>query len=508
MRLKFYFLLASLSMNIAAAFAQQPNNTEWCGTKGLTPWFNYYRQNREAIAAERGNGDTAWLYVPVTIQITGTDAGSGYYPLEMAILSVCQMNEDFAQARVRYYLMPGDPVRYLNNSDWHNHEFDGGADLIQSNKIPDRLNTFIVADPAGNCGYSWYDAIVMSKNCSGPGNRTWAHEAGHHLSLPHPFYGWEGVSWNYAEPAPEVLGNEPWSAKAEKMDGSNCYDSGDFFCDTRPDYLNYRWPCNNESESTVLQHDPNNVPFRSDGTLIMGYSSDQCGAVFTPEQITAMRSNLQSSAQGGHLSYLQVTDPGPEIDDNAIVQLATPLDSQAVQYNNVTLHWEPVPNASFYTVEVFLFSNLTPRLYYQTVYNTTSVTITKGIPNNRTLYWRVRAHSEWDLCQPANEQQLGIFKTKNFSATNDLESAVLAELSPNPVVAGLSAKLQLTADENMDAVLTITDASGRQCQRQEVNLSFGENLVDIPTDGLQAGLYILSLQNEKGTILKRLAVTN
>ena len=500
MRLKFYILLSTLTLNMVAAFGQEPNHTEECGTKGITPWFDYYRQNREAIAAERGGVDTAWLYVPVTMQITGTDAGSGYYPLEQAIQSVCQMNEHFASTRIRYYLQPGDPVRYLNNSSWHNHEWDGGADLIESNKISDRLNTFIVADPAGNCGYSWMDAIVMSKNCSGLGNRTWAHEAGHHLSLPHPFVGWEGFEWDYSQPAPEEIDGH----LVEKKDSSNSYIAGDYFRDTRADYLNYRWSCDANSESVTLQHDPSNAKFRSDATLIMGYSSDDCGAIFTPEQVVAMRSNLQDE----HANYLQVTEPGIEIDDDTIVQLAMPLDSQVVQYNNFTLHWNPVPNATFYAVEVFLFSNLTPRLFYQTVYNNTSVTVSKGIPNNRTLYWRVRAYSEWDLCQPANVQELGIFKTKNFSATNELESAVLAELSPNPVPAGASAKLLLTADENMEAALTITDAAGRQCQRQTVNLSFGENMIEISTDGLQAGLYTLSLQNEKGTILKRLAVTH
>jgi hypothetical protein len=507
MRLKLYSVFTALLLQSYAALAQEPNETEWCGTRGIDPWLEYYRLNRAAIAAERGGSDTNWLYVPVTLQITGTDAGSGYYPLEQAIQSVCQMNEDFIQAKVRFYLVEGDAFRYLNNSDWHNHEWDGGAELIETNRIPDRLNCFIVADPAGNCGYSWMDAIVMSKNCSGPGNRTWAHEAGHHLSLPHPFVGWEGTSWDYSQPAPLFTGNAPWEREVEKTDGSNCYQAGDYFCDTKPDYLNYRWPCNANSESQTVQHDPNDVPFRSDGKLIMGYSSDECGAVFTQEQIDAMRANLQSTNPGGHAEYLQVNELGPMIDDDAIVHLATPIDSQTVQYNNFTLQWNPVPNATFYTVEIFLFPNLTPRLFYQTVYNQTSVTVNKGIPNNRNLYWRVRAYSEWDLCQPADVQELAVFKTKNFSATNDLESSLLAELSPNPVAAGYPAKLLLTSDENMEASLTITDASGRQCQRRNLTLSFGENLLDIPTDALQAGLYTITLQNEKGAIIKRLAVT-
>ncbi|MDX1913128.1 MAG: hypothetical protein SFV22_16660, partial [Saprospiraceae bacterium] len=204
MRIYLYSLLTLLSLNAGVVLGQNDDNQPWCGTKGITSWFDFYRQNREYFAAERGDGDTAWLYVPVTIQIVGNDNGGGYYPLELALLSVCQMNEHFAQARIKFYLQPGDPVRYLNNSTWYEHNWDGGADLIESNRIPNRLNTFIVADPAGNCGYSWIDAIVMAKGCSGPGNRTWAHEAGHHLSLPHPFYGWEGFEWDYSQPAPET----------------------------------------------------------------------------------------------------------------------------------------------------------------------------------------------------------------------------------------------------------------------------------------------------------------
>lgn len=504
MRIYFYSLLTLLSLHAGVVAGQNDDNKPWCGTKGITSWFDFYRQNREYFAAERGDSDTAWLYVPVTIQIVGNDNGGGYYPLELALLSVCQMNDHFAQARIKFYLQPGDPYRYLNNSTWYEHNWDGGADLIESNRIPNRLNTFIVADPAGNCGYSWIDAIVMAKGCSGPGNRTWAHEAGHHLSLPHPFYGWEGFEWDYSQPAPEAIGNGPWANEVEKMDFSNCYNSGDYFCDTRPDYLNYRWNCDGNGESLVLQHDPDGVPFRSDGRLIMGYSSDACGALFTEEQIEAMRSNLYTE----HSSYLQVTEAPAPIDPEASVQLSFPLDSQAVQYNDFTLHWNPVPNATMYTVDISLINNnsFQPRLLTKTVYNTTSLTVSGGLPNNRTLFWRVRPYSEWDLCKSTAPQQIGIFKTKDFSATNDLEAAVYAELSPNPVSADYPAQLMLTADDNLEAVLSVIDAAGRTCQQQNVQLSFGENLVEIPTDALQSGLYIISLHNEKGTILKRLAV--
>jgi hypothetical protein len=173
----------------------------------------------------------------------------------------------------------------------------------------------------------------------------------------------------------------------------------------------------------------------------------------------------------------------------------------------VTFSWNPVPNASLYTVEVGLKENMLPRFIWHTVYNTTTLTVTKNIPNNRLLYWRVRPYSEWDLSKQLAPQQVGVFRTYNFAATNDLERNVLATLTPNPVPAGLPAVLQLTADDNMDALVSVSDAAGRRCHFESVKLHPGENLIEIPTANLNAGIYFVLLQNELGTILKKLAVT-
>lgn len=491
----FVFLLFSF---LNTAFAQQPVSDRWCGYSGKSPWLQWYQQHRDQLAQERGT-DTTWLYVPMTLHIVGTNIGSGYYKLEQALRNICEMNAHFEEARIRFYLKPDDPVRYHNNSDWYTHQYyPGGDEMINQNYQYDRLNAFVVADPSGACGYYWQDVIVLGTNCSGPGNLTWAHEAGHQLSLPHTFSGWEDFSWNYNNPAPqEINGHE-----VEKMDGSNCLWAGDGFCDTRPDYLNYRWGCDANKQSSTIQRDPDGIEFRSDATLFMAYPSDECASRFSPEQIEAMRANLYTE----HEAYILQTPPFAEIDDNAVVELVSPIDSQAVQFNNATLKWNPVPNATIYTVEIGLAPNLSPKFYSQTLFNTTSVTITSGIPNNRALKWRVRAYNEWDVCSNPNAA-MGTFVTKNLSATNELERSILAELSPNPVIAGLPAYLTVDSDEAMDATLNVTDAAGRLCQSQNFRLNLGENRIEIPTGQLSAGIYTLALRNEKGTLLKRLAVT-
>lgn len=237
----------------------------------------------------------------------------------------------------------------------------------------------------------------------------------------------------------------------------------------------------------------------------MGYASDACTSRFTPEQITAMRSNLQTE----HAAYLQVSEPGPVIDDELAVQLVSPVDSHIVQYNNFELVWNSLPNATIYVVEVFLYPNmgLTSRLFYKTLYNQTSITVDQAMPNNRTLYWRVRAYNEWDVCNPNDNAQVGLLKTRNISATNELERSVTADLSPNPVAGGQPAMLSVSSDESMNAKLIVTDAAGRICRQQDVRIYPGDNRLDIETESLEAGIYIISLQNEKGMLLKRLAVT-
>lgn len=491
-----YILFFFVSFTSFFAQAQiQPDN--WCGTTGMSPWLKWYHQHKHEIVSDR-NSDTAWLYVPVTMHIVGNNSGSGYYPLEQAMRAVCEMNEQFEDARIRYYLAEGDGVRYHDNQSWYIHDWGGGSEMINSERIDGRLNVFVVQDPAGNCGYSWQDAIVIGKNCSAAGNSTWAHEAGHHFSLPHPFYGWEGTDWDYSQPAPEDIDGYP----VEKTNGTNCYDSGDRFCDTRPDYLNYRWNCDDNAESTFFQKDPDGISFKSDASLIMGYSFDECASRFTPEQIEAMRTNLNTE----HADYQVVFDEQPGIDDDLNVELVSPIDSQLTQYNNISLLWNAVPGATYYAMEISLNPNMQPRLYYNAVYNQTSVNVDKTMPNNRVLYWRVLAYSEWDICQPNDEAQIGIFKTKNFAATSELEQLLSTDLMPNPVAEGIPALLLISSDLNLDAVLDIHDAAGRLISQRNVRIYTGENPIEIPTDNFQSGVYILSLRTEKGTIMRRLVV--
>ncbi len=501
MKLKKLLILPALFFAFSIS-AQQPHpvtNLGGCGYVGHSEWLDWYRNYRESFIHDTERGaDTTWLFVPVTVHLVGTDAGSNYFRVIDAMRAVCEMNEQYRPGFIQYYLHPDEPFVYHNNTKWFKHDWDGGAEMIETSNLPDRLNAYVVDDPAGNCGYSWYDAIVLGKGCSAVGNSTWAHEAGHHFSLPHPFLGWEGENFPNGSPAPETIG---W-ANVEKMDSSNCYDAGDYFCDTRPDYISNRWQCDANRESYSLLTDPNGVEFRADATLYMSYSYDECASRFSAEQYEAMRTNLYTE----HLSYLTEWEQGPMINDDERVNLTSPIDSQTAQYNHVTLNWEPVAGADYYFVEISLSASFPFTLISKMVYGETSLTLNGGIPNNRFITWRVRAYSRWDLCQPNKNYQIGVFKTVNLSATNDLERVASIDLMPNPIAAGLPAQIVVESSINLDATLQLLDMNGKTLWTKPARLANGSNTFDIETNELAAGIYHVILQTAKGSVIKKLCV--
>jgi hypothetical protein len=166
-----------------------------------------------------------------------------------------------------------------------------------------------------------------------------------------------------------------------------------------------------------------------------------------------------------------------------------------------------VPNAEFYLVEVSNSPFFSVVFFSKLVYGTTAVNATKGIPNNRTLFWRVRAYSSWDLCNPTTAQAPAIFRTRNLSSTNELERLAEIVLAPNPVHSGTPMALSINSSESLDLLLTISDASGRNCHQNRTTIYPGDNLLEIPTYQLEAGFYFVSLQTTQGTLVKRLVIT-
>ena len=89
----------------------------------------------------------------------------------------------------------------------------------------------------------------------------------------------------------------------------------------------------------------------------------------------------------------------------------------------------------------------------------------------------------------------------------DVRAAPLS-LSPNPVSAtGPASTLTVAARMPGRAVLTVTDVTGRAAGRVRVHtLASGENRLPIPTAGLAAGTYVVTLLSGEGTRSARIVV--
>lgn len=494
-RICFFLILFFLNgfQILNAQFTERP-----CGVKGTSQWFQWYAEHREELIQERSD-DSTYLTVPVTVFIVGNTSGTGYWTASNVFRAICEMNQQFTEAKIRFYLYPGDAIRYLNNSAWYNHDWAGGQEMAVENRIPGRLNAFVVNDPAGNCGYSGYNVIVLKKTCSNAGNSTWSHEAGHHFSLPHPFSGWEDMEWDFSKPAPlDMDGHE-----VERVDGTNCLTAGDRLCDTKPDYLSDRWNCNPSGESPQQQLDPDSISFRSDGTLFMSYANDACANRFSPDQITAMRTNLIVERE----SYLPFTPAGEELPDSLPVKLIAPLDTAAVQYNNFVANWHPVPGAKYYSFEASLNPSFPNIFISQIITLDTSFVYTASLPKNRFFYWRVYPFNDWDVCRIESGVQVGVFFTTDLTAVQDWNLDANARIIPSPAITGMPVQLDFEISEAQQAQLTVVDMTGKVMVSRSVYLNSGSNSL-VLSEGVQfqPGLYQVKVQGIKGVLNSSFAI--
>ncbi|MCB0706153.1 MAG: zinc-dependent metalloprotease [Saprospiraceae bacterium] len=467
----------------------QTTETNPCATRdGKSDWLIQYQQNPQHFP---NLADT--LYVPLTMHLVGDNSGFGYFNYKLLLEIICRLNQDFAPAAIQFYVK-GD-INYIANSSYNEHNWDQGAEMMQLNRVDNTINCYIVDDPAGACGYSAYNlGVALKEDCIGINDHTWAHELGHYLSLPHTFYGWEGTTYDYAEPAPVQLNNN----LVERLDGSNCNVAGDGFCDTPADYLNYRWNCYSNGFSQTEQHDPSGEAFFSDGSFYMSYALDDCMDRFSDDQMDAMRANLLTEK----LDYLYQDDILGPISATPF-NVIFPEDGAVVDnYNSITFEWEPIPNATNYFVEFSPFPNFTLVLFKYEV--TESQVVSTEIPPNYTLYWRVRPYNFFHTCVEWTEGK--IFSTGDVTSVNTLTGLEQLQLSPVPITSGESLRLEFQLEEGMDLQLDLLDVSGKKQRSLMQSFDAGSQLVHIPTSGLSAGIYVLRLHGKAGSISRKLVI--
>jgi hypothetical protein len=429
MRIKL-ILLSLLVFSANILFAQK-ENFNVCGTTEVSPWLEHYLANKDLYNSDIPE---APIYIPLTVHILGDDEGNGYYTKSQIMPALCRLNEDFAPSNIQFFVE--DDFNYINNTSWYDHEnFGSGVEMMRQNNIARTINCYIVRNPAGNCGYyaPGGDAVALNKGCLSPNDHTWAHELGHFLSLPHTFVGWEGVVYDPSVPTSVYAAQN--RRGIENVNGTNCRSTADRFCDTPPDYLSYRWPCDGQGKSIVVMTDRNGEEFRSDGTLFMSYSNDNCSSRFSLEEIQAMVANLNSVRSG----LLSKEPFEGEVVDKP--ELLDPALGTAIEFQGSRLTWSKVENATLYFVQVSRLPNLGGLYIVDDFVKDTFIDLPK-MDIGRTYYWRVQAFNRFSYC--SNRTERSNFLSAALTSTSNVESDIL-DVWPNPLSLSVNNELFVSA---------------------------------------------------------------
>lgn len=481
-------------------FAQEPLKEDLapCGTLGVSDWLRDYRFRPPVLDRSE---DTLW--VALQPHLLAKDSGTGRIATEKFLNSFCQLNEDFGPANIQFYFK--NEWDLLNETDWHAHTtIPQGIEMMLTNNVPDALNAYFVADPAGNCGYNLpYGGVAIGHNCSGTGDHTWSHEVGHALSLPHPFIGWEGKTYNFNVATPTTLTYDYTyfhdtvetqvpapldTALVELVNGSNCFQAADLICDTKPDYLSYRWDCDAQNLSTTKQRDPLGAEFYSDGTLFMSYALDKCQSRFSAEEISIMRATLLTEKA----SWLAPNMLEQPIDEQALA--IEPIQGQIVPVTGAFLSWHSVPNAKRYLVQASRFANFS---FKQVDVITSDTFLTAGqLSPNLTYYWRIRPFNDWHSCAPFSD--LATFKTSPISAATEPDTDGF-RFYPSLLADGMPLTLEIPETWRGEAAkYSVFDAAGRLVWESYLNLHSARTQVQLPSTQWPAGVYRFTLSSKLG----------
>ena len=454
------------------------------------------------------------IFIPIKFHMVAQSNGRGRATDANLLNQMCTINEAFGELGIKFYLKDG--VNYLDNGAL----YDSPTILIvvtqmQNIRDDEAVNVFVVGNAQNpqvegvgrTLGYyspstvqADTDWIVVRQDEIAGGGMTLLHELGHFFSLPHPFNGWDFDPYNpsrHGSPAPE---SAPNGRLTELADGSNCEVAGDMLCDTPADYLYFSQLNSNTCSYNLPMIDPQGDTLQPDPTLIMGYFLDRCMDRFTPEQVEMMRIDFESEDRA-HLRSNPFTPIGIDLPDEPIAESTiSPSNEEIVGVvasgDEIILEWGAVEGATSYIVE----SNI-PDFESAIV---TEARLPVRVEVGRLYRWRVRPFNDLDFCTPAT---LSEFRVDMVSSVPNIGAVEEWSIQPNPVLPSSDLFLSLAASQSFEADIRVRNVAGSTLfELPNRTFEIGDNTIPISTDGLNSGLYILSIENEEGVTQRKVVV--
>ncbi len=505
-------IIALISTSIAVQAQVQVRG--FCGTVFDEPSTEILKANIRHMAEggiEMRSGITR--YVPVTFHFIAEDSGNGYPREEQALVQLASLNELYAAQDFILYI---DEIRYTADSRIYNTP-SSASSIFQMRLVRDQnaLNVFVCKTADSGSGgpgvtLGFYspanDWIVIRKDEFNGTSGTLGHEIGHFFSLAHPHNGWD------CEPYDEDIHGNPvnsiWSPcnsglRVEYQNGTNCSNSGDFICDTPPDYnFGFGWSSGGDqcAEYDAGTMDPNGDVVDPMEINVMAYFIDCAEYEFTNTQQNVIRSDFQSSRR----SYIRtgVVPNTNEVVDDVVYNYPVD-DEKSASYNQIEFDWDDVAGANQYLFIVDRFSSFTSAP--QRIVVSESNIVLDELSSGSRYYWKV-----W----PFNESQTGAgwSETQQFivgttSAVNEISSVEEFDVYPNPVTDG-NLIVAIRSTESFDAEVRLIDMSGRIYQRTSGHQVIADSQwsIELNTRELPAGLYIVQVVSESGILTSKFAV--
>jgi Secretion system C-terminal sorting domain len=452
-------------------------------------------------------------YVPVTFHLIADDNGNGYAREEQVLEQLASLNELYGAQDFVLYI---DQIKYKADSRIYNAPASSQA-IFQMRLIKDKnsMNIYITktADSGGGnpgvvLGYYSFseDWIVLRKDEFSGTSGTLGHEIGHFFSMAHTYSFWECEPYNeemHGNPVSSIWSPCNGSVRVELQDGSNCNNSGDFICDTPPDYMfGFGWSVGGDqcAEYNAGTMDPNGEVVDPMETNVMGAFIDCVDYEFTNTQQNVIRSDYQSTRR----SYLRtgvVPKTTPVVDD--VVYNYPINDEDSPTYTQIEFDWDDVDGANQYLFIVDRFSSFTSAP--QRILVGESGIVLDELKKDVRYFWKV-----W----PFNESQTGAgwSATQSFmvgltSSVNEISSVEDYNVYPNPVTND-KLVVAIRSTETFEAEIRIIDMSGKVIQQSRGHQILADNQwnVEINTQEFSAGLYIIQVVSDKGILASKFAV--
>ncbi|MCH2021763.1 MAG: zinc-dependent metalloprotease [Saprospiraceae bacterium] len=453
-------------------------------------------------------------YIPLTIQNVQNTSGEGSTSVNTILSFLCGLNAIYADQDVQFFI--------------HNQIIDLVSDHIDANsgtanaktvmfqqKVANTLNIYIgrsIYYPNGSY-LSYYeptkDFVFLQQPMVSADAKTEAHEIGHFFTLPHTFYGWEGVD---AE-AVYGGGNAPATINSETVElvtrgaGANCTSAADGFCDTEADYNSTASISSCTFTPSVL--DPTGATLDPDESNLMSYYDDNCSSVFSSEQKTAIALSIANR------TFVTNTPPSTSV-VTGLSSAVSPLNGAllgSISNPTVRLDWDDVPGATWYLLEVVGTS--VPGIW---IPNSNDVKYIGLISNGDSHFdlstndltaglhyaWRIKALNQYSTCASFS----GFFDFEATTNTTDLrdlpiEKQISFKVNTNPVNT-IDIPLVIYSAEEVIGSIYIYGVDGREIisfNKQIINQ--GENMIQIPGYNFINGAYFTVLTTDRGVLKQK-----